>query len=95
VTCAHPGWTKIDLDRHSRLANLIGNIVAQKVDMGTLPTWRVATDKQAFSEDYFGPQGMMEIRDYPTIVPSNAMANNKENAKKLWGLSEQLTGMKY
>ncbi len=81
VTCAHPGWTKTDLDRHSGMISMLGNIIAQKVDMGTLPSLRAATDEQAVSGDYFGPKGMMEMRGYPVIVPSNEMANNKENAK--------------
>ncbi len=95
VTCAHPGWTKTNLDRHSGLASFLGNIVAQKVEMGTLPSLRAATDEKANTGDYFGPKGMMEMRGYPVVVASNEMANNKENAKKLWTLSEDFTGIKY
>jgi len=95
VTCAHPGWTKTELDRHSGIASFLGNILAQKVDMGTLPSLRAATDSRAKSGDYFGPKGFMEMRGYPILVKSNAMANSKKNAKRLWDLSEQLTGVKY
>jgi len=95
VTCAHSGWTKTALDRHSGIASFLGNIVAQKVDMGTLPSLRAATDDQAASGNYFGPKGTMEMRGYPILVKPNAMASNNENAKRLWDLSEQLTGVKY
>ncbi|MFT4754902.1 MAG: NAD(P)-dependent dehydrogenase (short-subunit alcohol dehydrogenase family) [Salibacteraceae bacterium] len=95
VTCAHPGWTKTSLDRHSSIASFLGNIVAQKVDMGTLPSLRAATDMEAHTGDYFGPKGILEMRGYPVLVSSNEMANNKENAKKLWALSEELTGVRY
>ncbi|MFT6410862.1 MAG: NAD(P)-dependent dehydrogenase (short-subunit alcohol dehydrogenase family) [Flavobacteriales bacterium] len=95
ITCAHPGWTKTDLDRHSSVINFIGNIVAQKVHMGTLPTLRAATDEAAVSGNYFGPKGMMEMRGHPVLVKSNEMANNQGNAKSLWDLSEQLTGVNY
>jgi NAD(P)-dependent dehydrogenase (short-subunit alcohol dehydrogenase family) len=95
VTCSHPGWTKTELNRHSGIASFIGNIVAQKVAMGTLPTLRAATDEQANSGDYFGPNGMMEMRGYPVLVPSNELSHSEENAKRLWTLSEELTGIKY
>ena len=95
VTCAHPGWTKTDLDRHSSMATFFGNTVAQKVEMGTLPTLRAATDLDAKSGDYFGPSGFLEIRGYPIKVPSYAKSHDETIAKKLWDLSEELTGIKF
>ncbi|MFT7120862.1 MAG: NAD(P)-dependent dehydrogenase (short-subunit alcohol dehydrogenase family) [Neolewinella sp.] len=95
ITTSHPGWTKTELDRHSGLASFIGNIVAQTVEMGTLPTLRAATDLDAKSGDYFGPAGVMEMRGHPVLVPSTELARNTENAKKLWNMSEQLTGVNY
>jgi NAD(P)-dependent dehydrogenase (short-subunit alcohol dehydrogenase family) len=95
VTCAHPGWTKTELDRHSGVASILGNIVAQKVDMGTLPTLRAATDINARSGNYYGPNRMMEMRGNPILVESNKMSHNKKNAALLWSLSEKLTGVKY
>ena len=95
VTIAHPGWTKTELDRHSGLAKFLGNLVAQTVEMGTLPSLRAATDLTAQSGDYFGPKGMMEMRGYPVKVKSTDLSHELEPAKKLWDLSEQLTGIKY
>jgi len=60
-TSAHPGFTKTELDRHSRIAQVIGNLIAQKVYIGTLPTLRAASDSPAKSGDYFGPS-MLEQR---------------------------------
>jgi NAD(P)-dependent dehydrogenase (short-subunit alcohol dehydrogenase family) len=95
VVTSHPGWTKTELDRHSGLAAFIGNIIAQKVDMGTLPTLRAAIDENAKSGDYFGPKGFMEMRGYPIVVPSNKMSKNTANAKRLWEMSEAMTGVQY
>jgi NAD(P)-dependent dehydrogenase (short-subunit alcohol dehydrogenase family) len=92
---SHPGWTKTELDRHSGPASFLGNIIAQPVQMGTLPTLRAATEMNAKSGDYFGPIGMMEMRGYPALVKSNKRSKNIDNAKKLWDLSEQLTRIKY
>jgi NAD(P)-dependent dehydrogenase (short-subunit alcohol dehydrogenase family) len=95
ITIAHPGWTKTELDRHSGLVKFLGNIVAQTVQMGTLPSLRAAIDEKANSKDYYGPSRMMEMRGNPIIVQGNKMAQNEANAKKLWDLSETLTGIKY
>lgn len=94
-TTAHPGWTKTELDRHSGTAEFLGNILAQKVEMGTLPSLRAATDINAQPGDFFGPKNFFEARGYPVKVKPNKMAKNEENAKKLWNLSEQLTGVKF
>ena len=94
-TAAHPGWTKTDLGRHSGIAKFLGNFVAQKLAMGTLPTLRAATDLSAKSGDYFGPKNFFESRGYPVIAESNQKSHDAESAKKLWVLSEQLTGIYY
>jgi NAD(P)-dependent dehydrogenase (short-subunit alcohol dehydrogenase family) len=95
IVASHPGWTKTELDRHSGLTSFLGNIVAQTVQMGTLPTLRAATEKSVKSGDYFGPSKLMELRGAPVLVKSNEMSYNKENSKKLWVLSEKLTGVNY
>jgi NAD(P)-dependent dehydrogenase (short-subunit alcohol dehydrogenase family) len=95
VVTSHPGWTKTELDRHSGIAAFIGNIIAQKVDMGTLPTLRAAIDENAKSGDYFGPKGFMEMRGYPVVVESTKLAQDKAKAKQLWEMSEAMTGVSY
>ncbi|MFT5602727.1 MAG: hypothetical protein ACI9N1_002987, partial [Flavobacteriales bacterium] len=59
------------------------------------PSLRAATETDVKSGDYFGPSRMMEMRGNPIIVQSNKLSHNTENAKKLWDLSEQLTGVHY
>lgn len=95
VVSAHPGWTKTELDRHSGFAAFLGNVLAQKVEMGTLPTLRAAFDSEAKPGDYYGPSGFMEIKGDPIKVPSNAKSHEEASAKKLWDLSEKLTGLTF
>lgn len=95
VVLSHPGWTKTELDRHSGLAKFLGNIVAQTVEMGTLPTLRAATDTKVESGEYYGPSKLMEMRGNPMVVKSNVMSHNHGNAKKLWAISEEFTNVKY
>jgi NAD(P)-dependent dehydrogenase (short-subunit alcohol dehydrogenase family) len=94
-TVAHPGGTNTDLGRHMSITKLLAPLLGQKVEVGTLPSLRAATDLNAVSGDYFGPKNFFESRGYPVIVQPNKMAQNEVNAKRLWEISEQLTGVKY
>lgn len=95
VIAAHPGWTKTELDRHIGIVGIISSIIGQKAEKGVLPTLRAATDPDAISGDYFGPDGFREMRGNPVKVKSNAMSLNAQKAEQLWTLSEKLTGIKY
>jgi len=95
VTAAHPGWTATDLQRHSGLFSFLNPLFAMKQWQGALPTLRAATDENANSGDYFGPDGWQEWRGYPVKVQSNELSHNESIAKKLWDISEKLTGVTY
>ncbi|MCG8580994.1 MAG: oxidoreductase [Bacteroidales bacterium] len=95
VTLAHPGWTSTDLQRHSGFASLLNPIFSQQADMGVLPTLRAAFDDKAENRDFFGPKGMLEFKGYPVKVQTSKIAQLEEPARKLWDLSEQLTGVRY
>ena len=94
-TAAHPGWTSTDLQRHSRFFRILNPIFSQNVENGTLPTLRAATDPEAKSGDYYGPSGFQEMKGSPKIVSSNELSHNAENSKKLWDISEQMTGVSW
>ena len=95
VTAAHPGWTATDLQRHSKLFVFMNGFFAMKIWQGALPTLRAAIDETAQSGDYFGPDGWQEWRGYPQKVESNKLSHEKNIAKKLWEISEKLTGIKF
>jgi len=95
VTAAHPGWTRTELQRHVPAFRFLNPIFSQGVEMGALPTLRAACDPQAQSGDYFGPSGMFEMRGAPVKVPSNTASHDTEAARKLWAVSERLTGVAY
>jgi len=95
VTAAHPGWTNTDLGQHSLVFSFLSPLLGQGVENGTLPTLRAATDESANAGDYYGPSGWQEIKGFPVIVPSNKLSKDIGKAKKLWNVSEELTGIKY
>jgi len=67
----------------------------QPASMGVLPELRAAVDPEARGSDFFGPDGKREMNGYPVIVQSNAASHDKESARKLWEMSEKLTGVVY
>jgi len=95
ITAAHPGWTATELQRHSGALSFLNKFFAMPIEKGALPTLRAATDKNAKSGDYFGPDGFREMSGYPVKVESNKLSHNSEIAKKLWSISEELTDVKY
>ncbi|MBN1951691.1 MAG: SDR family oxidoreductase [Bacteroidales bacterium] len=95
VIAAHPGVTQTELMRHSKLFRLVSPLISQKVEDGTLPTLRAATDPEAKSGDYYGPGGFKEMRGHPVRVDSNKRSKEEAAARRLWELSEELTGVRY
>jgi hypothetical protein len=45
--------------------------------------------------EYFGPDRLFQIRGHPTRVGASAAARDDEAARRLWQLSEELTGVEY
>ncbi len=95
VLAAHPGWTTTELQRHSGGANFMNIFFGQKVKVGALGGLRAATDPNAHSDDYYGSPSFGEMKGHPVLLKSNALSYNKDNAKKLWQLSEELTSVSY
>lgn len=95
ATAAHPGWTSTNLQRHSGGFRFLNPVFGQKSDMGALPTLRAACDSEARGSDYYGPRGFMEMQGDPVKVKSNQRSHDLDAAKKLWEISEKMTGVTY
>jgi NAD(P)-dependent dehydrogenase (short-subunit alcohol dehydrogenase family) len=98
---AHPGNSNTNLGRHldryrvARIARPLSVAVSQSAAMGALPTLRAATDPDVLGGQYFGPSGFMEQKGHPKVVASNDASHRADDARRLWTLSEQLTGVTY
>jgi len=98
---AHPGISATNLANHlffKRITWLIQplmKIIFQSSAMGALPSLRAAIDPEARGGFYYGPDGKGEKSGYPVIVSSNEASHDLQDAKKLWLISEQLTGISY
>ncbi|OMC29296.1 SDR family NAD(P)-dependent oxidoreductase [Mycobacterium colombiense] len=100
ATAAHPGMSDTELMRNMP-APLVGAferiapIVAQNPAMGALPTLRAATDPAVLGGQYYGPDGLGQTRGYPKIVGSSAKSHDVDRQRRLWAISEELTGVVY
>ena len=93
ATAAHPGWTATNLQQYSTLFSSLNPFFAQSPLMGALPTLRAAADPTTRGGAYYGPSGFMEMRGYPVPVQSNDASHDLADARRLWSLSEELTGV--
>jgi NAD(P)-dependent dehydrogenase (short-subunit alcohol dehydrogenase family) len=97
AVAAHPGWSATNLQSHtgSRLQNglmAFGNrVIAQPEAMGALPTLYAAT-QDVPGGSYVGPDGRGEVCGHPTLVDRSKAAKDRDVARRLWELSERLTG---
>jgi NAD(P)-dependent dehydrogenase (short-subunit alcohol dehydrogenase family) len=101
ASAAHPGGSNTNLARHVedrwyfRLMRPLFEVAAQSAAMGALPSLRAAVAPEVKGGDYFGPEGFMESRGYPVLVQSSEASHSLEDARKLWEVSEELTGVRY
>jgi hypothetical protein len=77
------------------MVRVLNPLIAQKPDMGALPTLYAATASDVRGGDYYGPRGWQELRGYPTRVRSSARSHDAAVAARLWAVSEELTGVRY
>jgi NAD(P)-dependent dehydrogenase (short-subunit alcohol dehydrogenase family) len=94
---AHPGFAATELMRHlpGFIPDFAWKPFAQPADMGALPTLRAATDPGAQGGQYYGPDGIGETTGHPKVVKSSAQSHNEDIQRRLWSLSEELTGVTY
>jgi NAD(P)-dependent dehydrogenase (short-subunit alcohol dehydrogenase family) len=98
---AHPGYSATNLQLsgpplHERLAMRVSNrLFAQSAEMGALPLLYAATAPELEGGSYVGPDGRGEMRGHPTLVQASRPAHDEEAARRLWDISEQLTGVRY
>ena len=96
AVAAHPGGSTSELTRHQPgWLQTAFRPLMQDTDMGALPTLRATTDPSVRGGQYFGPDGFMEMRGYPELVTSSDRSHDIGDQKRLWTVSEQLTGVTF
>jgi NAD(P)-dependent dehydrogenase (short-subunit alcohol dehydrogenase family) len=108
---AHPGFAKTNLqlsgpsqgkqsptvlERFYRFSRRVTPFMWQEVDAGILPALYAATSPGAQGGAFYGPRGFFELAGGGVTeakVPQRA--SNEADNRRLWEVSEQLTGVTY
>ncbi|MCT7658598.1 SDR family NAD(P)-dependent oxidoreductase [Mycobacterium deserti] len=99
AAAAHPGASRSELGRNAPLPIMVLFApfmpIQQSAAMGALPTLRAATDPGVLGGQFFGPSGIGELRGHPKVVVSNDRSHDVDAQRRLWAVSEELTGVTY
>lgn len=97
ATAAHPGFSDTELMRYIPVfvPDIAWKIFTQPADKGALPTLRAATDPGVQGGQYYGPDGIGEVRGNPKLVASSAQSHDEDIQHRLWTMSEELTGVTF
>ncbi|OBH45693.1 SDR family NAD(P)-dependent oxidoreductase [Mycobacterium mantenii] len=100
AVAAHPGGSNTELARNlpgvfRPVKAVLGPVLFQSPAMGALPTLRAATDPAVQGGQYYGPSGFLEQRGRPKLVESSAQSHDPELQRRLWAVSEELTGVSF
>jgi hypothetical protein len=70
-------------------------VFAQSAEAGALPTLYAATEPELPGGSFVGPDGFMEQRGHPHVVTAARKAYDEHAWRRLWDVSEELTGVRY
>ena len=100
---AHPGYSATNLQEaapamearpwRQRVFHAGNAVFAQTAAMGALPTLYAATSPLVANGDCYGPDRLLNNRGYPKRITMPRRALDPEIARRLWDISEELTGV--
>lgn len=98
---AHPGGAATGLGR--RMTDRVGyrrilpvlEWLSQSAAEGARAILRAATDPNAVGGQCYGPSGLFGMRGHPAVVRSSRLSHDEDLARRLWDVSEELTGVRY
>jgi NAD(P)-dependent dehydrogenase (short-subunit alcohol dehydrogenase family) len=102
---AHPGYAATNLQAvgpqmrgstiMERLIPLGNALIAQSAAAGALPSLYGATAPDVRNGQYFGPNGLFGLRGHPGPASFVRAARDRDTARRLWDVSEELTGVRF
>lgn len=105
---AHPGYSSTHLQttgpglgggvsgKLNALGGKLGNLlIATKDSFGALPSLYAATAPEVPGGSFVGPTRLQQTRGPVGVVPSSRAGQDADVARRLWDVSEELTGVSY
>jgi NAD(P)-dependent dehydrogenase (short-subunit alcohol dehydrogenase family) len=102
-TAAHPGYVRLESmakvpagwSRMAKMGLMFAPLLSQSAEEGALPALYAATSPNAMPGGYYGATGRFEMVGPPGPVVIGEKARDAETARRLWDVSEELTGVKW
>ncbi|WP_109506703.1 oxidoreductase [Nocardioides speluncae] len=103
AVAAHPGYAATHLlagsaggarSGSASILNSVMSATAQSAAKGALPILMAAT-KDLPGSTYCGPSGWRQLRGLPRVVGTSKLAKDEAAQKRLWEISEHVTGIHY
>lgn len=91
---AHPGYAATNLQDDMLGGKIFNALFAQSAESGAYPSLLAATSAEAEPGGYYGPR-ILGTWGAPARAGIRALAKRTDDARKLWQVSEQLTGVTY
>ena len=97
---AHPGVSDTELGRYIPkvlyyVFKPITPLFTHHPKEAAKPTLMAVLDENVKGGDYYGPQGFNEMKGDPGKARSTGYSKKRDEAAKLWELSEKLTGQEF
>ena len=100
---AHPGYALTNLIANGpgtkglnyQFTRLLGLFLAHSAAQGALPTLFGATAANAKPSGFYGPNGTLELIGLPGPARSSNRSRDEAAARRLWDVSEKLTGVTF
>ena len=102
---AHPGFAATEVAKDHKVRNpssALGRWLMEAItpliplpERAALPILLAASSETATGGDYYGPRGLLEIRGVPGRARVNPAAKDVDAGKRLWTVSEAMTGVRY
>jgi NAD(P)-dependent dehydrogenase (short-subunit alcohol dehydrogenase family) len=102
---AHPGYAATNLQAvgprmvgsriMERINDLGNSVLAQPAAVGALPSLYGATAPGVRGGQYFGPDHLFGMRGHPKRIAFVRAARDPDTARRLWEVSEDLTGVRF
>lgn len=97
---AHPGISVTELVRNvpailMMISKPLTAILTHSPEKGAMPILYAALADDVKGGEYFGPQGIAEWTGKPGRAKTTSLAKDESIAKRLWEVSERLTGITF
>ena len=99
---AHPGFAATNFIKATEIPsyqqaifNVAAMLLGQSAEAGSWPLLYAAAMPDAKNGQYWGPDGSAELRGAPAIARVSAHAGDRADWRRLWSVSEELTGLSF